>query len=450
MIDNKRVKQFHFPTALGLFLILLIIGGAIYWAKTRSGVKPSSDLASSPEQVRITNVSDTGFSVSWITEKTDTGSIKLGMLVTELKQSVLDDRDQLSGGAAMAEVHHVTTKNLTPQTKYYFKIDSGGKQYDNKGKPFEVTTGATLGSPPAADPIYGTILSPSGTAAESVVVYINVANGAPLSALVKNQGSWALSLATARTADLASYLTYDTQATIVNLLVQGGKQGTASAITTTANDNPVPDITLGKSADFRAAASPSQPTIQPPVGPINASESGKTAEKTGFDALNPTIAEADIESGEVTLDNPSFEGEVINATQPAFMGTGPIGVVLAIEIHSDEPFTGSATIDEDGNWEFTPPSGLTPGEHSVTISYIDTQGTEQTLTRNFVIAAAGDEVVPAITATPSGEIVSPAPRTSMPATDSGVPSPGTFEITLLMILTGLGLLIGGWKLKNSV
>ncbi|MFH0942771.1 MAG: Ig-like domain-containing protein [Candidatus Beckwithbacteria bacterium] len=441
MMQKNKVNKIHFPTALGLLLLFLFIGAGIFWFKTRSGVQPKTETASTPEQVRITNVSDTGFSVSWITGKTSTGSIKLGMQPTDLKQTVLDDRDQLSGGAVSTEVHHVTAKNLTPQTKYYFKIESNNKQYDNKGKPFEITTGATLGNPPAADPIYGTILSQAGTPAEAVVVYINVANGAPLSALVKNQGSWALSLATARTIDLGGYLTYDTQATIVNLLVQGGQQGTASAITTTANDSPVPDITLGKSADFRVASLPN-PTET--TESLTASPGGQVAEKSGFEALNPLISEVATESGEVTLDNPSFEGEVINATQPAFMGTGPSGIVLAIEINSPETFTGSATIDEDGNWEFTPPSGLEPGEHSVTISYIDSQGEEQTLSRNFVIAQAGETTVPAITATPSGE------RTSMPATDAGVPSPGTFEVTLLMILTGIGLLIGGWKLKKSV
>jgi len=38
----------------------------------------------------------------------------------------------------------------------------------------------------------------------------------------------------------------------------------------------------------------------------------------------------------------------------------------------------------------------------------------------------------------------------MPATDSGIPKPGTFEVTLIMLLTGLGLLVGGLKIKNIV
>lgn len=438
MLNNHKVTKIHFPTALGLLILLVAVGMGIFFVKTRSGVKPETTAEIIPEQVRITNVADTGFTVSWITGKETTGLIKLGEKVNELKQQALDDRDQLSGGEAAVAVHHVTAKNLLPTTKYYFKIESGGKQFDNKGKPFEVSTGAALGSLPTADPIYGTVLTQSGTAAEGVVVYINVANGAPLSALAKTGGNWALSLATARTADLGSYLTYDTQATIVNLLVQGGRQGTASAITTTTNDNPVPEITLGKSHDFRVQAIAEAPAADQLI----ASPSGET--KSGFSALNPSIAQVATESGEVTLENPSFEGEVINATQPAFIGNGPAGTVLAIEINSEETYTGSVTIAEDGSWEFTPPQGLTPGEHSVSINYIDTNGEEQSLTRNFVIAAAGSTEVPAIVATPS------AGRTSMPATGSGIPKPGTFEVTLIMLLTGLGLLVGGLKIKNIV
>jgi len=444
MLNNHKAAKIHFPTALGLLILLIAIGAGIFFIKTRSGVKPETAAEITPEQVRITNVTDSGFSVSWITGKETTGLIKFGEKVNELKQQALDDRDQLSGGEAAVEVHHVTLKNLLPTTKYYFKIESGGKQFDNKGKPFEVSTGAVLGSPPTADPIYGTVLTQSGSPAEGAVVYINVANGAPLSALAKTNGNWALPLSTARTADLGSYLTYDIQATIVNLLVQGGRQGTASAITTTTNDNPVPEISLGKSHDFRTLAKAETPTVDQPT----ASPGGET--KTGFSALNPSIAQVATASGEVTLENPSFEGEVINATQPAFIGTGPAGTVLAIEINSENTYTGSVTIKEDGSWEFTPPAGLTPGEHSVTINYIDTNGEEQKLSRSFVIAAAGTTDVPAITATPSGEIATDAGRTKMPATDSGIPKPGTFEVTLLMLLTGLGLLIGGLKIKNIV
>lgn len=428
------LTKIHFPTAIGLLILLVAVGVGLFLIQTRTGVETGAEADLTPSQVRITNVTDTSFSASWTTGKEAFGSVKYGGAATEIRQTALDDRDQLSGDAGAFGVHHVTIQSLKPGTKYYFKINSGDKEFDNQGKPFEITTGPTLGPPPAADPVYGTILSPAGTPAEGVVVYINVANAAPLSALAKTNGNWALSLSTARSTNLSSYLTYDTQATIVNLLVQGGKLGTAPAITTTANDSPVPDITLGKSHDFRTTQSAA----------INQQETSGFADLTASGSAEAT------QSGDVTLENPSFNGEVVNATQPAFIGSGPPGTVLAIEVNSEQTYTGSVTVDANGEWEFTPPDGLDPGEHTITINYIDEAGLEQTLTRNFIIAAAGQSTTPAITATPSGSTSTSSARTSMPSTAAGVPTSGTGEITLLMLLTGLGLLIGGLTLKSRV
>lgn len=448
-----KINRIHFPTALGLLILFLAIGFGIYWAKTKTVSTPSTSSAAGPKQVRITNVADTSFSVSWTSDQLTGGKLKLGTDPSSLKDQVLDDRDQLSGETGSFEVHHLTAKNLKAGTKYYFKIDSGGKTYDNQGKPFEATTGPALGNPPAADPIYGTVLSAAQNPVEGVIVYISLANAAPLSALVKTGGNWAMSLSTARTADLKGYLTYDTQATIVNIMVQGGKQGTSPVITTTANDSPVPNIVLGQSADFRAQAlPPPSPTLS---GGLTATGSGQTAQATassGF-SLNPLIAQAETatpSSGAVTLENPSVSGEVINATRPAFIGSGPPGTVLAITIHSTQSYTGTATVDTKGDWEFVPPQGLTAGAHEITISYLDSEGVEQTLTRNFVIAAAGQTEVPAITATPSGSTSTESGRTSMPSTSSGIPRPGAGDLSLIIIIAAIGLLIGGWHLKKVV
>lgn len=443
-------SKIHFPTALGLLILLVAIGVGLFLVKTKTGVRVDADESLVPKQVRVTNVSENGFSVSWITDSPAVGLVKYGIEANSIKQVAMDDRDQLSGEAGVFAVHHVTVKSLTPATKYFFKLESGKKQFDSNGKPFEVTTGAVLGTPPAADPVYGTILQPSGSVAEGVVVYLNVPDAAPMSALAKTNGNWALSLSTARTADLSSYLSYDTQATIVNILVQGGGMGNAPAITTTSNDSPVPDITLGKSHDFRSVADSSVNNLDTLIdeeGKENSSETGN-----GFD-LAPVASDSAVatQSGEVTLNNPSFDGEVINATQPAFIGAGPPGTVLSVTVNSENTYTGSATVDEDGNWEFTPPAGLEPGEHTVTVNYIDSEGDEQTLTRSFLIAAAGETEVPAITATPSGSVASSdSGRTSQPSTDSGVPEPGTFEVTLMMLLSGVGLLFGGVIIRNKV
>ena len=124
--------------------------------------------------------------------------------------------------------------------------------------------------------------------------------------------------------------------------------------------------------------------------------------------------------------------------------------MLAIEIHSTDTYTGTATVNQDGDWEFIPPQGLAAGAHAITIAYLDSGGIERALTRNFVIAAAGDTDVPAITATPSGSVATDSGRTSMPSTAGGVPQPGAGDVSLLLLLTGLGLLFGGLHIRKVV
>jgi hypothetical protein len=443
-MKRPGLAKIHFPTALGLLILLVAIGVGIYLVRTKTVVESGAEATITPKQVQITNMADIGFTVSWITDKPINGMVQYGTEPNSLTQQALDERDSLSGEIGKYEIHYVSIKGLKQKTTYYFKLKSGNKEYDNNGKPFEVTTGPTLGVPPAADPVYGTVLTPSGTTAEGVIVYLNVAQATPLSALVKTNGNWALSLSTARTADLSSYLTYDMQATIINIRVQGGRLGTATAITTTMNDSPVPEITLGQNHDFRSTAGTKKTTTG------GQADKDKTEPVSGF-KLEPIATDSTeaTESGEVTLENPSFEGEVLNATQPAFIGTGPPGTVLSIEINSDNVYTGSVAVDEEGGWEFSPPEGLEPGEHTITIAYIDAEGVEQTLTRSFVIAAAGESNEPAITATPSGETAaSPAPRTEMPSTEAGVPKAGSFTPTAILFMMGLGFLIGGAILKK--
>ena len=443
---KARLSKIHFPTALGLLILLVALGIGIVLVRNKTSLIPQASESAEPKQVYIANVTDTSFSVSWLTDQRVGGSIKSGTETGSLKQTALDDRDQLSGETGNYEVHHVTVKNLTPSTEYFFEIVSGRDKYDNNGKSFEVTSGSTLGTPPAADTAYGTVLMPSGTPAEGVVVYVTVSGAAPLSALTKANGSWALSLSTARTTDLAAYLTYDTQATVVNLMVQGGSLGTATAVTNTINDSPVPDISLGQTYDFSKDSGDSQSRLLDSGDQVNELDGDDEGDGFDFDLLSNAT-----DSGEVSLENPGFEGEVINATQPAFIGTGPPGTVLSVEINSEDVYTGSTTIDEDGEWEFVPPQGLDVGEHTITIHYIDTEGIEQTLNRGFVIAAEGDSEDPAIIATPSATATPSAqPRTSLPSTDSGVPEPGVFTPTIMMFIMGLGLLLAGVVLKVRI
>lgn len=79
-----------------------------------------------------------------------------------------------------------------------------------------------------------------------MIVYLSLVNAGQLSALTRSSGAWAIPLNLARKEDLSSWAQYDKEASLIEIFVQGGNKGVATAITTTRNDSPVPSITLGK------------------------------------------------------------------------------------------------------------------------------------------------------------------------------------------------------------
>jgi hypothetical protein len=339
-----------------------------------------------------------------------------------------------------SQTHYVTVKNLPAATSYWFKIGSGPGRvmYDNQGQPYQVTTAPVLATKPTADTAYGTVTEVSGRPAGGAIVYLQLPGAVALSSLVQDNGNWAVALATTRTSDLKAYASYDAQTTNIEILVQAGSRGSATATALTANDSPVPAITLGKNYDFKLA----QTTPAPTLVATNSSQ---------FALSTPPAA-----SVSLTLVNPAQDNAVVTATQPAFTGRGPAGEKLTITVNSPTPYTGTVTVKPDGTWDWTPPAGLTPGTHTITISFLDDQGMTQTLKRTFVVAAAasppagGVGGLPSFTASPSASATPTAtPRVSLPSTASGVPTSGVATPTLIMLMLGGGLMTLGllWQIR---
>src|SRR3989339_780654 len=71
----------------------------------------------------------------------------------------------------------------------------------------------------------------------------------------------------------------------------------------------------------------------------------------------------------------------VNTKRPTFMGTGEPG--STITIYSDEVIIGTTTVDEEGNWSFTPETDLTEGDHTITFTSTDLASNTDTLTFNL-------------------------------------------------------------------
>lgn len=445
-----RKPEIHFPTILGVFIAAIGLVSGVVLLRNPLSVLVGASPEETPQKTQITNITDSEFVVSWVTEKAVAGFVQYGEKDPTLVVS--DDRDQDNGNVGSYFTHFVTVKGLTPSTGYVFKIGSGKNLYDQQGKLYAITTGPQLNNPPAADVAYGQVDNSSGEPAEGAIVYLHLAGVIPQAALVKSSGSWVIPLATSRTTDLTSFAPYDPATAKLEIFVEGGPLGTTQSQITTADDKPVANLILLSQTDN--AVSTLDITPSPTIDPNLPSKFTGEAVAPASPSANPLI-----------ILTPHLD-EQVNSTTPEIIGKAPAKAQIQIEIHSDQVITGTTTADATGNWSYTVPSNLSPGEHTITITTI-VNGVSKQITRSFVVEAAGESNAPAITASASATLaptlrptlpvtvtvtITPtstpeptvAPRVAYPSTASGVPETGSLTPTLLLAILGLGLVGAGF------
>lgn len=176
-----------------LIFILLIVGlivGVILVGR-QTGFFSKADLSSIPYDIKISNISDNSFTISWLTAKAVPGFVSYGE-DNKLKEMASDDRD--SSGPKNRTTHHVTLKNLSPATTYYYKI--------NTGSILTQTTAPTIAdTPPLPDPIFGKVSPASET-----IIYLKVGDSSLLSSYAREDGKFLITLNNARSKDLKSYI----------------------------------------------------------------------------------------------------------------------------------------------------------------------------------------------------------------------------------------------------
>lgn len=423
------------PTILGLLLIVGgIIGGYYYFQGTKSTT--STEIV--PKQVRITNIADNKFTISWISSAPSSGHVEYGIVGEKLAQTAKDERD--GNDPNLRLTHHVTVEGLQPSTSYAFRILAGETptRFDNNGSPYNVTTGPVIGATPSSENFYGKAELPTKQGAEGAIAYLTLPGGATASTLVGSTGNYAFTLSTMRADDLRSYLKYDPSATIGSLTIENGKQQSVSAVSL-ANAAPVPTITLGQNVDFLTVAD------APDIAQVEVVPSPVAAQILNVEPLEGTSVNA-VTTGTLSILNPAKDNETLSTLRPEIRGTGPAGVTASIALTGQKSISDTFTIESDGTWSWAPVIDLKAGKQTVTVSYIATGGTATKVARVFTASATTITSDPAFVSTPSASVKasasitpSPTPREVMPATDSGVPVTGVIENTLLT--AGLGFVI---------
>ena len=346
---NKKI-----PTLLGLLLITIGIGITTFLVNEGAIFKSNASTTEQPQNVRITNITDSSFSVSYATEDLVIGSLNYGN-DNKLGKSALDDRDQQSGNLTTHKIHNITVRNLNAQTTYYFSITSGQNNYLNGNQLFAVTTGSTLsGTPPKQNPISGKVILSDGSPPKEAIIYFTADNSQVVSTLVKADGSYILPLNSLRTSDYSAYYNFS-PAINLKMLVYGDSL-TSNVSLSLNQTSPVPTIILSKDYDFRNGQSPSTSAPQT---------------SASFPSFSSTS------SGTLKILTPQKD-QGFTDQQPLFRGTGQPNQSVKIIIHSAQIVQGIVNTDQNGIWNFRPTSTLSPGTHTITVQTEDSSGILQT------------------------------------------------------------------------
>lgn len=438
MQKTKRI-----PTLLALLLLLIIIAGIgfLFEGMTKQDAKAS--LSVEPKSVMVTNLTDKSFTFTWQTDELASGTLLVSS-VGGKKYSAFDDRD-ITGKMEKYLTHSITVRTLTPSTTYDVTVLSNGKKFPinpkEEKKSFQVTTLPPLSSESALlDPAFGSIQTASSLPAEGALVYLSLEGSQTLSTLVRTSGSWIIPLSLIRTQDGAAYVTQQERIN-ETIIVQLGT-GESRITTDTLNDAPVPDIILGEMYDFRGRdAKKTTPSTlaQNPITPTT---------KQNQAVLG--VASDTAISG-VALTAP-VQGASINSTKPLITGIGIVGKTVTITIGISDPTIGTTTVGKDGMWKYTPKQALLPGKQSVTITTVDKKNKPIAITHTFTVLKSGSQVLGE--ATPSGTIEATPSATETPTTTEEatptaeliadeIPTSGSILPTLLLIVLGCSLFIGG-------
>ena len=393
---KKKFWEKRIPTLFALFFMLGGIVVTLSFVKQGTFTIGQASPDTTPQNVQITNISDTSFSVAFTT----TGKTAGGVSVEGPDGSTLASDDRLKSGNIDEPFysHHITVGNMKPNSKYSFSLISGSQKFDDSGKNYSVQTGPAISSVPKdLNPIFGKAILPTGESADDTLVIISSPLTGSISTYTKGAGEFIVPLNSLRITQGDTYasITDDTLFTITLL-----RQNTKTVLTATyKNAQNIAPITLSQDYDFTSTNTSTIASSEAQLQP-----------------LPPTT-----KKGAITIQTPK-EAQSLIDTKPLFRGTALPGKTVKITIHSETAISAETTTDNSGNWTYRPSENLAPGKHTITIETTDSAGILQRITQSFMVFASGSQI--SQPATPSATpTISVTPTISLSPTVTATASP---------------------------
>ncbi|MBU0618644.1 hypothetical protein KKD62_00235 [Patescibacteria group bacterium] len=131
-------KPNYFGRLLSLILLLGMASSVPYgvWLNQQpTRLRTQAAPETNPKNVRVTQITNQGFTIVWQTEASTAGAIKTGLAADNLKHAFTDKQS-----GTMIKNHQVTAFNLESNKVYFLEIVSGDKIYNDQGQPFRIQT----------------------------------------------------------------------------------------------------------------------------------------------------------------------------------------------------------------------------------------------------------------------------------------------------------------------
>jgi hypothetical protein len=410
---KKSLFDIRIPNFAAFLLLVVSIGVTVFLIRGRTDFQGHASQDVIPQHVMISNITQNSFTVSFTTQANSQGAVVLEE--TNTLNSLFTDSQETTSSKEFVN-HSITVNKLQPETQYSFSIISNDKKYLDESHFFTVKTGNVLDDTSSNTKVaQGRILLPNGQPANGALVYVNSDSSQLLSSITKPDGTFTIPLAQLRTPVLTAYQALSPNDVIT--ITARSQQDVSSIQTFYENVGKIPDITLTENYTFTNTITPLSLATQSALPSVSFTVA----------STNPTL---------VKITSPLNKARIIDL-QPQIKGTAGPNQSVKITLSPDN-ISAAAPVANSGNWSYRPSKILSAGNHTITVSAKDGNGTNRTITQTFIVLPPGSQVAQA--ATPSATITqaptktptptTPRPTNSASLTPTNSPTPTSIATTL--------------------
>ncbi len=381
---------------IGIFALFGLVASQMYFWYASVPAKASEISVS---RVLITDITPSSFGIFVETEEPVPMYAIYGENETKLTNTVHDRLDSLEASTPK-KYHYFNIVDLQIGKIYKYSLVTDGRliEYNTRtlfefraSEEYPVQIGQKR-------PIYGKVVVPNGAGLSEATLIFRQSGGTNFkifTAVTKSSGEWLYSLP-------SSFSDQD----ILDVEVVHESHPHSQIKALVSNSSPMPQsLVIGSDYVF--------------------SETEKVLGTSAKRADSPKKSDNYVVSILYPANN-----AIIPDTRPLFKGYGIPSTTVAIEVNSRPSYIEKTIVDERGIWYIEPQSPFLPGSYTLAVKIQDSTNALRTLTRNFVIAKSGEQVLglsnvstPSSTLSPVKITVTQAPIVTM-ITQSPV-----FEVT---------------------